>query len=259
MSRVFLKLAMGVLLVFGATQLGGQSLPEWLAGDGAPKPPDFGIRDTNGFFNRDSAVPKRISERIRKLRADHGYQIYLVVEPVLIATNPQMLASTLQQVWLPEGDGVVIVFEANNRGLGFGLDMDASPAAKQGGLLIPTHETAAMLRYALAATDMQLAGETLVETLINQLADEVDRYFERRSAPPPPGRSLRLALLVIGALTLLGLAAILVGSLTRLESMAELRKFHFPQVDRPERLAAPCGGGNVVSRRFGAGASRNPQ
>jgi hypothetical protein len=259
MSRSFLKFALWILCWAAMPHAGAQLLPQWLASDGPPKPPDFGVRDDNGFFNRDSATPKRISERIRQLRSDHGYQLYLVVEPVLIATNAPLLAANLQELWLPDGDGLVIVYEADNRSLGFGLDVGASPAATRTGPLVPTHETAAILRNVSAATAKDLPPEAFVETLIGNLVDELNRYFERRAAPPPAGRSLRMALLAIGALTLLGLAAILVGSLTRLDSMAERRRFRFPRVDRPERLGAPSGGGSVTSRQFGKASHRATQ
>jgi hypothetical protein len=57
---------------------------------------------------------------------------------------------------------------------------------------------------------------------------------------------------------LLALAAIVVGTLTRLPSVAGPRTWRFPVVDRPERLGAPCGGGNVTTRRFREGSNARP-
>lgn len=228
----------------------GQALPEWLAGGGTPRPPEFGVRDESGFFNRDSGAAKRISERLRKLEADYGYRILLMVEPVLIATTAPVLAAQLQEIWIPRGDGLVVVFESDNRGLGFGLQLDAPMDPTAPGPLVPTHEVSALLRNASAATDMTLGPEAYVEALMFNLADGFESYFVRRAAPPPPGRTLRLALLTIGALTILGLAAIFVGSLTRLRSMNRQQRFRFPPVDLPERLGAPGGGGSVTTRRF---------
>jgi hypothetical protein len=42
---------------------------------------------------------------------------------------------------------------------------------------------------------------------------------------------------------------IAVGALTRLKSVAGVRTFRFPEVDRPERLGAPCGA-RVTTRVF---------
>lgn len=231
-----------------------QALPEWLAKDGAPKPPDFGVRDESGFFNRNAGAVKRISDQLRKLEADHGFRIFLMVEPVLIATNAPELAAQLQQSWLPDGDGLVVVYEADSRSIGFGRDISGEPDEKLPPGCVPTHETAAILMKAKDATDSNLAPEAYIEALTGNLAAEFNAYFLRRQAPIAPGRNLRMAFLTVGALALLALAAIIVGALVRLPSMAHSRKFRFPTVDRPERLGAPCGGGNVTTRRFRQGA-----
>ena len=252
MGRILNKLAAWIL--WGALTLSGpgQALPDWLAESSAAKPPDFGVRDESGFFSKDSGALKRISDQVRKLEIDHGFHIYLLVEPVLIATTAPELASQLQQSWLPHGDGLVVVFESDSRSLGFGRDVGGAPTETPQ-VRVPTHETAAILLRAQEATDTQLAPEAFVESLMGNLVKEFGDYFERRKAPLPAGRSLRLGLLTIGALTLLALIAIAVGSLVRLPSMAGNRTFRFPAVDRPERLGAPCGGGDVTTRRFKEG------
>jgi hypothetical protein len=228
-----------------------QSLPDWLAKNGAPKPPDFGVRDESGFFNRNAGSMKRISEQLRKLEAAHGFRIYLMVEPVLIATNESELAAQLQQSWVPGGDGIVVVFETDSRSLGFGRAMDGPPSEKTADGIVPTHETAAILMHAKEATDPNLAPEAYIESLMLNLTDGFNNYFEKRAAPVPATRALRLGALIIGALTLLALGAIIVGALVRLPSMAARTTYRFPVVDRPERLGAPCGGGNVTVRKFG--------
>jgi hypothetical protein len=179
----------------------GQTLPEWLAGGATPKPPDSGVRDVNGVFDRDPGVLKRISGQLRQLETDHGYRICLMVEPVLMATTAPELAAHLQQAWLPDGNGLVIVFEAGSRNLGFGRDLGGKPDPSATGNLVPTHETAALLRAAAGATDISLAPEAYIETLVENLVREFNGYFERRAAPKlraegigidPPGRSCML-------------------------------------------------------------------
>ncbi len=240
----------GVLLLTGF----GQSLPDWLAKNGVPKPPDFGVRDESGFFNRNTGAIKRISDPLRKLEAEHGFKIYLMVEPVLIATNANELAAQLQQYWVPEGDGLVVVFETDNRSLGFGRDVDGPPDENAAAGSVPTHETATILMRAREATDPNLSPEAYIESLMMNLADGFNNYFEKRAAPIPATRALRLGALVVGALALLALGAIIIGALIRLPSMAARKTYRFPIVDRPERLGAPCGGGNVTVRKFGPGS-----
>jgi hypothetical protein len=247
-----LRYWLGAWIFCGALTLSGfgQALPDWRAKNGVNKPPDFGILDEGGFFSRNSGAMKRISDQLRKLEIDHAFRICLMVEPVLIGTTAPELAAQLQQSWLPEGNGLVVVFESDNRSLGFGLDPGVAPDGKKGTGQVPTHETTAILVRVKAATEMNLAPEAYIEALMGNLAREFTVYLEKRAAPLPAGRSLHRALLTVGALALLALAAIVVGALVRLPSIAGTRSFRFPVVDRPERLGAPCGGGDVTTRRF---------
>lgn len=229
---------------------GGQSLPEWLGGSGHLLPPALAVRDTNGFFNPDSGALKRISTKLLQLEQDHGFRVLLMVEPVLIATSAPELAAQLQQLWLPEGNGLVVVYEADSRRLGYGRDVAGQPDPLAPINRIPTHETAVLLDRATLATDQQLAPEAYIESLMDNLVREIRGYFERSKAPPPRERSLRLALLVVGGLSLLALGALLVTAVARLPALAGAREFRFPRVSIPERLGAPAGGGKVVTRGF---------
>lgn len=248
-----LRYWMATLLLSGSLLLQGygqQTVPESLKQNGLPEPPEYGVLDTNGVFSKNSVVMRRISDRIRKLEADHGYRLYLVVEPVFLSSSAAELAARLQQAWLSDGDGLVVVFEADSRRQGFGLDIQGKENASRQFAQVPIHEAAAIVQRAMLATDKSLAPEVCVESLIDNLVDGFDDYFKRRAAPVPAARSLRFGLLTVGALTLLALGAIGVGSLTRLRSMAGVPTYKFPVIDRPERLGAPSGGGNVTIRRF---------
>jgi hypothetical protein len=222
----------------------GEGLSEELS-----RPPESGILDAGGLFQRDTAALDRIRGIIRQLEKNHGYRIYVLVEPLFISTTPTELAARLQDAWLPDGNGVVIVFESDSRSLGFGRDLGEKPESAISEALVPTHETAALLRDVVAHTDAGLAPAVYLETLVENVARGLDDYFKRRAAPPPPGRSLRFVLLTIGGLALLALGAIAVGALSRMQSVEGGRALRFQGVDLPERLGAPCGG-KVVSRSF---------
>jgi hypothetical protein len=207
--------------------------------------------DEGQFFSKNSGAFKRVSDQLHKLEADHGYRIYLVVEPALIGSTPAELAAELRRIWIPDGNGLVIVFEADSRRLGIGWDLTGRPdPSTEKSWQVPSHETSAMLTRAKDSTDANLSPEAYLETFVTHLANEHNAYFLRRAEPPPPARSVKMGLLVIGTLSLLGLGAIAVGALVRHSSIAAVPRFRFPVVDRPERLGAPCGGGGVTSRRF---------
>ncbi|MEO5915922.1 MAG: TPM domain-containing protein [Luteolibacter sp.] len=240
-----IPLLMAVLVLSGQ----GQSLPEWLAKNPGKKPPAGGILDESRILGRDTELAKRISTRIRKLESEHGYKLYVVVEPVLIGTSAQEQATDLRRNWLPDGDGLVIVFESDSRTLGIGQDMVGNPDQTENPHRVPSYETTAIINRALGAVDGKLGPEGYLEAVVDKLAGEFDGYFVRREAPPPPERSVRIVLVVVGGLALLGLGLIGAGALVRHSSMARVRTFRFPVVDRPERLGAPCGA-DVTARRF---------
>ncbi len=226
----------------------GQSLPDART-HRVLAPPAGGIIDSGGFFARDPIALKRISESILKLKRDCGYQIYLVVEPVLITTTAPERAAQLRQAWLPDGNGLVVVFESDSRNVGIGREMTGIPAQQDSAARIPTHETDAMLTRTLEATDSKLAPEPYLEALMGNLTREFERYFKLRGTPPPAERTMKIGLLVVGTLSLLGLVGIGLGSIIRHTSMSGVRSFRFPLVDRPERLGAICGA-SVTARRF---------
>ncbi|MBC7980481.1 MAG: TPM domain-containing protein [Armatimonadetes bacterium] len=239
-----------------AFQIHGQALPEWLAKNTGDRPPPvFGIVDESNFFNKSSGAFKRISDQLRKLEIDYGYKIYLVVEPVLIASTPSEMAAELRRAWVPDGNGLVLVFESDSRHLGIGRDLVGQPEPLENPSQVPSHETTAMLGRAMDSADSKLAPEPYLEAILGNLVREHDGYFARRNTPAPVERSIKTGLLVIGILALLGLGAIAVGTLVRHSSMTAVRSFRFPVVDRPERLGAPCGG-SVTARRFAAPVSK---
>ena len=213
------------------------------------KAPASGVLDSGGFLSRNPEAVQRISDRIQKLDHDHGYKIYLVIEPVLLTSSAPELAAELRQAWVPDGNGMVVVFESDSRKVGVGRDLTSNPIKDKNTMRLPSNQINAILERAMAGVDSRLDPEPFLEALIGNLGDEVDDYFQHLTVPPPAERSVKLGLLIAGGLALLGLVAIALGGFVRYSSMASVPHFRFPVVDRPERLGAPCGS-NVTARRF---------
>lgn len=249
MIRLKQWLAIPILVAAMILTVHGQSLRDWLEENADGTPPASGVLDESRILGRDPERVKRIAEMIRKLATNHGYKIYAVVEPVLIGTTAQEQATELRRKWLPDGDGIVIVFESDSRTLGIGQNLVENPDRPEIPKHVPSYETTAIISRALTAVDGKLDAENYLESAVTKLAAEFDAYFIRRSEPPPKERSVRIVLLVVGGIALLCLCLIGAGALVRHSSMARVRSFRFPLVDRPERLGAPCGG-SVTARRF---------
>ncbi len=219
-----------------------------------PQAPESGVQDTDGFFNRDQAAITRISEKFNQLEADHGFRIYLSVQLAIIGSTLGEISSQLQQAWIPDNNGMVIVFEANSKSLGISMNPSGPGNFEKSSELLPTHASSAAIRNAIAATDPDLKPAAYIESFLSALVKECNLYFEKRDQPQPPGRTLKIWMIGIGVLLLLGLLAIAIGWLVRhAERKWERKTLRFPQLDTPERFGAPCGA-RVTARQFG-----NPQ
>jgi hypothetical protein len=227
--------------------LQGHGQPSSEADAAAVPAPASQVMDQSGFFREKPRALGKISADLQKLKQDHGFMVYLVVEPVFFGTTPHERAAQLSQQWLPGGDGLVIVFESDSGNIGVGRDLDGDLSAQAP--VVPSFQSAAMINRAVAAVDLELKDHAFLESLMRELAGELDRYFEGLDAPAPVERSLRMGMLALGTLSLLGLVAIGIGALIRHSSMASAARFRFPEVDTRERLGAPCGG-SVTTHRF---------
>ena len=244
-QRLFL-IGMAVLFSSAASraQTGHLALDKW---NPPPPAPARGLMDDGGLFQRNPSIAEKIEDRIKSLAEHHGFHIHLVVEPSIMTATPPDLAERLRLAWLPDGDGIVVVYESDSRSIGIGRQMMEDPAA--GGPRVPGHVSEAIINGVLAATDRSLPSETYVETLAANLTEAFGDHFRRRAIGPPREQSGKLAMAVMAVVAAFGLLGAGVAALTKLKSVRGIRSFHFPPVEKPERLQAPAGA-SVTSRAF---------
>lgn len=231
------------------TVLPAQHLP----GVSFPEPPVNGLLDEDGVLARHSSMARGISRRLSELEHDHGFRLYLILERSLLSTNPSDLAAGLQQAWLPDGGGLVLVFESDTRVLGFGRGLEAAEGMINDPAAIPSYELVGIVSNSLdAAKDIE-TSELYLEKVVAELSSNIDAYFLRKAEPVAKSRSLRLALITTAALTLLALAGMAVGWLLGKSERRHRQVRRFPPSDIPERLGAPYGA-SVVTRSFAPGS-----
>ena len=215
-------------------------------------PPATGILDNAGLFRRKPEMEARLAGELRGLQEKHDFQIYVVVESLLVTGDVFRRASELQRAWLPDGHGMVVVFETDTKALGFGRGYDESPGFTHE--TVPSYETIEILTQAGSQLQKSDPPEVFLDTLVTHLVRGYDRYFKRKEAPVPEGRGLRLAMIIVGGISALALIGLLIAwFLHRADHISGRTIFYFPPVDADERLGAPYGGGAVSSRRFGTG------
>jgi hypothetical protein len=244
-------LVCALIAVFAAS-LFAQRIP-----DGDPLiSPANGLSDEDGLLGKGSADERLIISQIRDLRDRHGYRLYLVVKPSLISTNPSDFAARLQQEWLPEGGGLVLVFESDTRQIGFGRSLETGDGIAGFEEGVPAYELIATVSKALEAAEASETTEDFLKTLVSEISTGLQEYFERKKTPVDGSRSLKLTLVTIGFLSLLALCGMGLGWLMGRSDKRQAERRVFPHVDVPERLSAPYGGGGGGYGRFGGGVSR---
>jgi hypothetical protein len=221
-------------------------------------PPPDGIADRAGMFQRNPALFGKIANRLRQIREDHGYAVYLVVESVLVKDDPHLLATELRQAWIPDGNGIVLVFEMDSRRLSLGQQFEQTIAADgqiRGG--IPSFEMNAIILKASQGMNTKTSPEEFVDFFLTGVTDGLNDYFRRKNSSVPDSRSVRLAMVIIGGASVLALIGLGAAWLLKRSDRKGGGCFFFPEIETSERLGAPYGGGAVSSRRFGTdGAGR---
>lgn len=243
-------IAASVLWSLAAMSSMGQSLPD----DELPAPPPAGFSDEGGVLGKGSDAERRLAGMIDVLRRERGYQVFVIIHRSLISSNPNDMAAQLQQEWLPSGGGLVVVFESDTRELGFGRSLDAGEVMTTGGADVPSYELVKIIVGALAEAERKEGidrPEIYMVGVVAEICLGIETYFARKEAPAESGRSLRLALITVGFLSLLTLCGMGLGWLIARSDRRQSETRVFPETNVPERLGAPYGGGCGASGSFG--------
>lgn len=216
-----------------------------------PPPPVTGLLDGQGVLGKNSTAQRRIVELLQTLEREHGYRMYVVLERSLIASNPSDMASNYQQEWLPDGGGMVFFFESDTKKMGFGRHFGPSEGMVAEIPGVPAYGLVEIISNSLADAGSEVMTEDYVEKLVTGIVTNLNAYFTKKEAPVTGGRSLRLALVTIGSLSLLALCGMGLGWLMGKADKKQTETRVFPMVNIPERLGAPYGGGGGASGFFG--------
>jgi hypothetical protein len=189
--------------------------------------------------------------QIHELEKEHGYRLYVILKHALISTNPSDLAAQMQQEWLPDGGGMVIVYESDTKRMGFGRGLDSREGLIENESGVPAYKVVEIVTSSLEASAGIEAAEPYLQKVVTEICSNLNEYFERKQAPVEGGRSLRLGLVTIGALSLLALCGMGLGWLMGKADKRQSQKRVFPVIEVPERLSAPYGGSCGGTGYFG--------
>lgn len=249
MNRFFLSFVFCALLTGFVS---AQRLPD----ADIPPPPATGLSDDDGVLSLRPEIARHITGMLQDLQRDHGYRMFVILKSALISTTASDLASQLQQEWLPEGGGIVIVFESDTKNMGFGRDLNPNEGMESDKVGVPAFSLVEIISEALHKIGEVESTEVYIEKLVSEITSGLSAWFKLREAPVSGGRSLRLALVTVGALSLLALCGMGVGWMTGKADKKQTSVRVFPEIDLPERLRASYGGGGGAAHNF-SGRQKN--
>ena len=224
----------------------------------APPPPADGVLDEARILAREPERHRAIAEAIGEVQAKHGFRLYYALYDSLISSSAGERAMQLQQAWLGDKPGIVLVLETDRGVFRFGQAPPKQEKIGPGGVIersdpasIPASALVEILRGIEEPLRESKDRGEFSEKLGIGVAQGIGKVLDEQAAEPEGGTRLRMVVLAIGLLAGTGLAALLVvAGLKRAESKSRER-FLFPKVTVGMRLGAPYGGGKISSRSFG--------
>jgi hypothetical protein len=207
------------------------------------------VNDPYQVLRHNPELAAELTQAIDTLEKKYQFRIRVLIRPVWMGGTVQELAGTLQDVWFPKGDGLVMIIETDNRKLGLGVSMHGDPEDKT--WIMPTHASADILKSVADRMNRDLPLDEFLRSVVLDMVSEHDAFLAKRMADPEPAHVLREYLFLLGALAVAGLGAFMVAAWVRLSHAKEHDSVRrFPAVAVPERLGAPFGGGTIATRKF---------
>ena len=251
MTHLFRVVVFLLLAAFPSAQGQSNSLEydQLLAQAYRDGPGEEAVNDPFQVLRSKPALKAELNQAIHGVEKQFGFRIRLMIRPVWMGGTVQELAATLQNVWFPKGDGLVMIVETDNRKLGLGVSMHGSPEDES--WLMPTHASATILKRVADRADQDLPLDEYLRSIVLDMVSEHSAYLEKRLERQPPTHKFHENLFLIGALSVTALGALVVTILLRMSHARERHSVRrFPVVDVPERLGAPYGGGTIATRNF---------
>ncbi len=223
----------------------------------APPRPEDGVFDEARLFVRSPERLAKIVEALSLLEEAHGFHLYYAIYDSLFDTTVAERAQRLQDAWVGDAAGMVLVLEVDSRAFQVGRsrprETEIEPGMKmqlKGATELSPVELAGLVRGLEGRLRDVPDREEVAEVLGIGFAEGVSALFDEHDAIPEAATRSRMIALAVGLIAATGLIALLVvAGLKRAEARAQER-YVFPKVSVGIRLGAPYGGGKVSSRTF---------
>jgi hypothetical protein len=250
-----LKLWLVSCLVVGSiTGASGQS---GLLKEAIPSAPESRIYDPDRVYRTKPEVLARMSERLKKLKADYDFDVYMIFYSGLIGKDVVRLADEFHQAWLDErSDGLVFVMDVQSAG---GGNAGRSRKLYNGDFiaenLMPRIQIS-VIEDKVKESSLEMQKETDVllslEVFIEGLTERISKQLEiDKSLNPVKEDAGFMGIMAIGLL-IIGLVIAIIAKLQGRAEKAAALVYRLPDFLVGERLGAPNGGGKISWTDYGS-------
>lgn len=226
-----------------------------------PPPPEDRLLDESRVLARDEERRQAIVAALAELEAKHGFRIYYALYSSLYGRSLNERARQLQEAWLGDKPGLVLVLETDSRTYRFAMPVPRQREIEPGTKLeIPESGDLSLLDLSIVDRGLEgslmTAGDSaeFAKRLGTGIATGVSDVFDQQAVRPEGATKSRMVVLTIGLVSVAGLVALLVVAGLKRAEARSLERYVFPKISVGMRLGAPYGGGKVSSRSFGRGA-----
>jgi hypothetical protein len=225
-----------------------------------PPPPEDRLLDESRVLARDEERRQAIVAALAELEAKHGFRIYYALYSSLYGRSLNERARQLQEAWLGDKPGLVLLLETDSRTYRFAMPVPR-PREIEPGTKLEMPESSDLSLLDLSIVDRGLEGSLMTagdsaefaKRLGTGVATGVSAVFDQQATRPAGGNRSRMILLAIGLISVAGLVALLVVAGLKRAEARSLERYVFPKISVGMRLGAPYGGGKISSRSFGRG------
>ena len=223
-----------------------------------PPAPEERLLDESRVLARDEERRRAIVDALADLEAKHGFRLYFVIYDSLYGRSVNERARQLQDAWLRDQAGMILVLESDSRTFRFGLppppQREIEPGTKlevPGATDLSQLDLSSVVRGLEGSLKTAGDGGEFALRLATGVAGGVSTVFDERAARPETADKGRMILLAIGLFAVAGLVALLVVAGLKRAEARSLERYVFPKISVGIRLGAPYGGGKISSRNFG--------
>ena len=223
-----------------------------------PREPKGHVLDDARLFSYEAERLQNLDQKIASFSERTGYEVKVAFFDSLIGETLPEKVHQLEDHWLTDGAGLVLVVVTDNGQWKIGWE-ETPEMVTEGGKHVPViderdiapQQKVELVTRMSAVPKMETGSIEDAEQLVNVLLAGLEEAYSPIAEEQQGKRhKVKVVMLGLALLSAMVLAAIGVGVLLRRSDQRKIQPMLFPDVTVRQRLGASAGGGKISSRSF---------